>query len=421
MAQNEKRSGSNATEGLVFHGSNQSVVRDHNERLILTLLRSAGPKPKAEVARLIGLSPQTASVIMRNLEERGLIERCAPVRGKVGQPSIPMKLAKDGALFFGVKIGRRSADLVVCDFLGEIIAQLHSTYSFPTPDSAVEFVVNGVEQLTKQLPKKQQQRIAGLGIAFPSYLWEWGNIIGVPSKSMSDWQDHDICREIDARLSFPVYCENDASCACGAELVFGTQERAASFLHIFVGYFVGGGIVLDNKLISGASGNAGALGPMPVPAHGSKKQQLVEVASLVSLENIVQKSGGDYNAIWERPSAWNFDQRTTQKWLEQAAEALAHAIVSACSVFDFELVLVDGWLPPEVRRALVDLIDKDISGFNLTGLVRPIVREGSVGPDARSIGAATLPLADQFLISQGAIPTVGDNLMPVERFKSHTN
>ena len=74
-------------------GSNQSVMRDHNERLILTVLRSAGPKPKAEVARLLGLSPQTASVIMRNLEERGFIERCAPVRGKVGQPSIHMRLA----------------------------------------------------------------------------------------------------------------------------------------------------------------------------------------------------------------------------------------------------------------------------------------------------------------------------------------
>ena len=64
------------------------------------MLRSTGPKPKAEVARLLGLSPQTASVIMRNLEERGFIERCAPVRGKVGQPSIPMRLARNGALFF---------------------------------------------------------------------------------------------------------------------------------------------------------------------------------------------------------------------------------------------------------------------------------------------------------------------------------
>ena len=235
-------------------------MRDHNERLILTVLRSAGPKPKAEVARLLGLSPQTASVIMRNLEERGFIERCAPVRGKVGQPSIPMRLARNGALFFGLKIGRRSADLVVCDFLGQIIAQTRSTYSYPTPDGAVRFATEGVEQLSEQLPKKQRQRIAGLGIGFPSYLWEWTDIIGVPSESMSNWQERDIRQEIEACVEFPVYSQNDSTCACRAELVFGTQDRPASILHFFIGYFVGGGIVLDNKLVAGPTGTAGALG-----------------------------------------------------------------------------------------------------------------------------------------------------------------
>ncbi|MGI9357680.1 MAG: ROK family protein [Rhizobiaceae bacterium] len=329
-----------------------------------------------------------------------------------------MRIAKNGALFFGLKIGRRSTDLVVCDFLGQIIAQTRSTYNYPTPDGAVRFATKGVEQLSEQLPIGQRLRIVGLGIAFPSYLWEWTNIVGAPSKRMSDWRERDISREIGACLGIPVFCQNDASCACGAELVFGTQDRPANFLHIFVGYFVGGGVVLDNRLIVGPTGNAGALGPMPIPVHGNNKGQLVEVASLAGLDDMVQKSGGDSSAIWERPSAWNFDRKTTQKWLKQAAEGLAHAIVSACSVFDFELVLVDGWLPQEIRRELVDLIEQSIATFNLTGLVRPIIREGSVGPDARSIGAATLPLSARFLISQGAFSTGGHNLLSVERFRS---
>ncbi|MEP5091555.1 MAG: hypothetical protein ABJR23_19200, partial [Paracoccaceae bacterium] len=104
--------------------------------------------------------------------------------------------------------------------------------------------------------------------------------------------------------------------------------------------------------------------------------------------------------------------------LKEAAAGLAHAIVSACSVFDFELVVVDGWLPEEVRRELVDLIEQRVATFNLTGLVRPVIREGCVGPDARSIGAAALPLSARFLISQGTLPTGGENLLSVERFKS---
>lgn len=414
----EAQTGSSATDGLSLLGSNQKVVRDHNERLILTLLRNAGPKPKAEVARLLGLSTQTASVIMRSLEERQLIERCAPVRGKVGQPSIPMRLSENGALFFGLKIGRRSADLVVCDFLGQIIAQVRSTYNYPTPGGSVQFATEGIAQLTRQLPSELRQRIVGLGVAFPSYLWEWADIIGAPTESLSDWRERDIFQEIGACLDFPVFRLNDASCACGAELVFGNRGRPANFLHLFVGYFIGGGIVLDNRLIAGPTGNAGAMGPMPVPGPGNKAKQLFDVASLAGLETMVQKGGDDSNAIWDQPSAWSFDQKIVEKWLEQAAAGLAHAIVSACSVFDFELVVVDGWLPQDVRRELVELIEQRLASFSPTGLARPTVREGSIGPDARSIGAATLPLSAGFMISQGTVPTGGDHLLGVERFRS---
>ncbi len=50
-------------------GSSPADVRVHNEQLVLTLVRRRGALAKAELARLTGLSPQTASVIMRKLEK----------------------------------------------------------------------------------------------------------------------------------------------------------------------------------------------------------------------------------------------------------------------------------------------------------------------------------------------------------------
>ena len=54
-------------------GSNQSGMRDRNERLVLTILRREGALPKSTIARLTGLSAQTVSVIMRSLERDGLL------------------------------------------------------------------------------------------------------------------------------------------------------------------------------------------------------------------------------------------------------------------------------------------------------------------------------------------------------------
>ncbi|MDG2189530.1 MAG: winged helix-turn-helix transcriptional regulator, partial [Paracoccaceae bacterium] len=82
-------------------GSNQTKVRAYNERLVLTLIRQNGPMAKAEIARATGLSAQTVSVITRALEADKLLQKETPIRGKIGQPSVPMSLNKEGAFFLG--------------------------------------------------------------------------------------------------------------------------------------------------------------------------------------------------------------------------------------------------------------------------------------------------------------------------------
>jgi len=77
-------------------GLSQKGVRDHNERLLLSLLQRNGPMPGSDLSKLAALSPPTVSSILRRLEGEGILERGDPVRGKVGKPSIPMRLASNG-------------------------------------------------------------------------------------------------------------------------------------------------------------------------------------------------------------------------------------------------------------------------------------------------------------------------------------
>ena len=76
-------------------GANQSGMRDHNERLVLSLILRHVALPSAEIARRSNLSAQTVSIIIRALERDGLLLRGEPQRGKVGKPSIPMTLDPD--------------------------------------------------------------------------------------------------------------------------------------------------------------------------------------------------------------------------------------------------------------------------------------------------------------------------------------
>ena len=109
---------------LKQRGSNQVGMRQFNERVVLQALRAHGATPKAELARLTGLTAQTIGLITARLDEDGLLVRQAPVRGRVGQPSVPLGLNPDGAFSIGIKIGRRSADWLLVDFTGRVRQRL---------------------------------------------------------------------------------------------------------------------------------------------------------------------------------------------------------------------------------------------------------------------------------------------------------
>src|SRR5215471_10328636 len=161
-------------------GTNQIGVRLYNERLALSLIRRYGSVPKAEIARLTGLSAQTVSMIIQQLEADGLVLKEKPKRGRIGQPPVPISLNPEGAFSLGLKIGRRSADLMLLDLAGGIRGTTRRTYRYPTPDQTIRLFTEGYESVTDGLRPGQKSRICGVGIAAPFEIWNWESEIGAP-------------------------------------------------------------------------------------------------------------------------------------------------------------------------------------------------------------------------------------------------
>jgi predicted NBD/HSP70 family sugar kinase len=383
-------------------GTNQSGMRDYNERLVLSLVRHHGSLAKSDIARMTGLSAQTVSVIMRELEADSLLVRGEPVRGKVGQPSVPMSLNPEGALFLGLKIGRRSADLVLIDFLGRVRAMRHHSYRYPVPVDTVAFVKRAVAEIRAGLAPEQDQRIAGLGIAMPHELWNWADAVGAPRAVMDEWKSADIRGEVAATVPFPVFLQNDATAACGAELVFGNTRGLRDFLYFYVGSFIGGGVVLNGSLHAGQTGNAGALGSMPVPDGHGGTTQLIDIASIATLERALP-SDGDWSLLWTSPEDWGDLGPALDVWIDGAAHAIAHAVVAASAVIDFQAAIVDGWIPLDIRRRIVAAVRLAVMRIDAEGIALPEILEGTVGQHARALWGARLPLAERFLIGQASV------------------
>jgi predicted NBD/HSP70 family sugar kinase len=389
-------------DDLGLRGSNQSGMRDHNERLVLSLLRQHGALAKSDIARITGLSAQTISVIMRALEQDGLLLRGEPVRGRIGQPSVPMHLNPEGALFLGLKIGRRSTDLVLVDFMGRVRDSRRKTYRYPTPGGIVAFVGEALPELMHGLPATLRPRVSGMGVAMPFQLWNWVQALGAPQAEMDAWRDCDIQADLAAITAMPVYVQNDATSACGAELVFGTGDKPRDFLYFYFGTFIGGGLVLNGQLCLGRTGNAAGVGPMPVQGPDGRMRRLLEVASLASLADEMEAAGESADHLWEQPDRWQVPENLLERWLTEATEGLASAILSATTLLELEAVLIDGWMPISIRAEITARTTAALQRLDLSGITPPVVREGTVGAQARSLGAAAIPLSQRYLLDQNA-------------------
>jgi predicted NBD/HSP70 family sugar kinase len=387
-----------AAQRLRPRGSNQVGMGQFNERVVLQAIRLHGALPQAEIARLTHLTAQTVSLILARLETEGLVLRLAPIRGKVGQPSVPIALNPDGAFSIGVKIGRQSLDSLLVDFTGKVRERLSLHYSFPDPDSLFGDIDGQIRQLRKSLKPAVRERLNGIGVAAPLSLGGWQQLLGIAPELARKWQDIDIRQRIsslravaDMRVEFV----KDTAAACVAELVAGRGRSIRSFLYIFVDTFIGGGLVLDSQLRSGVTGNAGAVGSLPLGLSNSRRRapsQLLSTASLWNLEALYVGAGLDAEAWADERALQPPWLVHTRAWLQEASGGMALAVNSAACLLDLEGVIIDGSFGRSLLDALLVDLEAALDQYSWEGVSRPAVMPGTIGSDARAIGGALLPL-----------------------------
>ncbi|HEX8605445.1 MAG TPA: ROK family transcriptional regulator [Pseudoduganella sp.] len=389
-----------AIEWLRPRGSNQIGMSQFNERIVLQAVRLNGSMPKADLARLTKLSTQTVSLIINRLLEDGLVRKLAPLRGKVGQPSVPIVLDPDGAFFIGIKIGRRSLDLLLIDFVGKVRERSSLSYPFPEPDTLFDMIEQQLKALCARLDPRWLARLSGIGIAAPLALGGWQRLLGMAPEQASGWDNIDIRARVQAMTDLPVEFSKDTAAACVAELVAGRGRSIQSYLYVFVGTFVGGGLVINSHLHGGLHGNAGAVGSIPLGlargAAGSAPEQLLSAASLFNLEQLYAAAGLDVGAAGDGRALQAPWLAHTSAWLDEAARAIALAIVSATCLLDLEGVIIDGSIDRLLLDKLLAAVEKSLDYYSWEGVFRPIALAGTIGADARGIGAALLPLYANF-------------------------
>jgi predicted NBD/HSP70 family sugar kinase len=339
------------------------------------------------------------SVIVSRLLDDGLLIKQERIRGKIGQPSVPLSLDPDGAVSLGVQVGRRSLEVLACDFVGKVRFRHEFHYAFPDPAQVLPCIQQGLDALQTQLGPLWS-RVVGLGLTSPLSMDKWSSLLGSQAhNALAGWQHMDLKQEVEALTHLPVSFAKDTTAACVAELLQGHGQNVRSFLYVFVGTFVGGGLVLSGHIDIGHRGNAGAIGSLPVglaAADGSAPPQLLEVASGWQLEQALLKAGLDPLLVQQDSIMDMAYAGYTEPWLEQAGLALAMTVASGAAMLDLDAVIIDGSLARSLIDALLARTRERLAAYKFDGMHQPALLAGRVGAHARALGGSLLPLHTQF-------------------------
>jgi predicted NBD/HSP70 family sugar kinase len=373
-------------------------MRQFNERIVLQAIRHHGAIAKADIARLTQLSSQTVAIIVSRLIDDGLLLKQDRVRGKIGQPSVPLSLNPDGAYSLGLQVGRRSLEVLVSDFLGQPRHRLQYTYPYPDPDVVLPNIEKGLAHMQATMGK-DWDRMVGIGLTAPLSLHHWSDQMGgAAGKALQRWEALDLRSTVQALTDLPVEFAKDTTAACMAEMLQGHGRMVENYLYVFVGTFVGGGLVLSGHIVAGQRDNAGAIGslPMGMASTNQKPAQLLQMASGWHLEQTLEQAGFAPQLVHQDAIMDPAYASYVEPWLAQAGKALSMTAVSAAALMDLNAVIIDGSLGRSLVEALIRATRERIAQYNLDGLQAPTIMSGQVGAHARALGGSLLPLHTQF-------------------------
>ena len=379
-------------------GTNLEHARSHNRRVVIETARLHGPLSRAEIARLTGLTSQTVSNIVDELEGAGMLKADAPRTGGRGQPATPLSIDPDGAYSVGLQFDHHGLTAVLVDLAGQVRRRLTAQISDLRPETAVAEMARSVKELRTKA-RIDWSRVIGAGLAMPGPFNPAGQRLMGPT-SLPGWDDPDV-DAIARRIGLPLLIENDAKAAAIGEHLHGRAKRLNSFVYLFVGMGLGTGLFVDGHIYKGAGRNAGEIGHIVVepegrPCHCGNRGCLERYVSLRAAYESVGIKGFDRDTPEELSHRLAAGDRKVMDWLRSTLRPLRHAINVLEAMLDPETIILGGVMTEPLLRWIAEhLPPLAVSVADHPG--RPMARliVGAAGPDTPALGAAALPIFDE--------------------------
>jgi glucokinase len=310
----------------------------------------------------------------------------------------------------GVDMGGTKILSAVIDAEGNILGTAKvSTKAGRGAVEVIDRIANCIQQAVSE-SGVDAESIQAVGIGAPGPLDPaTGVVIFAPNLG---WRDVPLKAELEARVGFPTFVDNDVNVGTLGEHVFGAGRGVQNVVGIFVGTGIGGGIILQGELFHGASKTAGEIGHIIVKAGGPRcgcgtRGCLEAIASRTAMTKQFQKAilkkgkksvlseltGGDLESIRSGvlAKAVRMNDKLTLKVFKKVTKYLGIGIGSIVNFLNPEMIVLGGGVVEALDDTFLDNIRAAVEKYSLPNTLDGVqIVPAELGDNSGILGAAAL-------------------------------
>lgn len=362
------------------------TVASPNERLILDLVWRRRVSSRADLVRATGLTAQSIMRLVDELIGRRLLRMGDPLpRGGRGKPSPAIELAPDFAYTVGVSIATDSLSTALVDMGGKVLQQTHAAVRDLDTDRLVTLVRRQIDGYVRK-HKLREERLFGVGVGITGFFVGDGARAN-PPPPLERLALIDLETLLTRELARPVWLDNDGTVAAVGESLLGAGRWAPNFVYLHFSHGLGGGIVVDGRVVRGAHGNAGEVA-------GMLPMQKLERPTLEQLRVMLEEDGMAFADIDAMLASFDPHWPACERWAKQARRALSLIASASLALLDPDAIVFGGRLPHALAQRLIAEVTIDNLARRGRGRPEPRLVPAEAPADTVAIGAALLPFKE---------------------------
>ncbi|MES1212440.1 MAG: ROK family protein [Leifsonia sp.] len=314
-----------------------------NRSAILAHLGASGPASRADLARVLGVSPALMTQLTKDLIADGLLVELEHSPSQGGRPARMLGLGASAGRAIGVKVAADHVAFVEVGIAGAVLRSASEPF-----DAAASTVLTDLSALLRRfIAGGSKGPLLGIGVGVPGSVDQQGN--GLVDSVQLGWRQVPVGAALRRELDLPVLVENNVTALAMAERLYGLGRQHENFMVLTIGTGIGAAFVMDGGMLRGHSGASGEIGHIPVIEDGPActcgnrgcLEAVIGESALVRIarERGVIADGSGMAAL--RRAADSGDQAATAIFSE-AGHMLGRTVAGIIHTVDPEIVIVLG-------------------------------------------------------------------------------